>query len=334
MNVLFSIIVPVYNVEKYLFKCIKSILNQSYDNWELLLIDDGSKDKSRLICEEFARKDSRVKVFHKKNGGVSSARNMGLDNAIGNWITFVDSDDELLPMALQNYYNVIRCNNDLDVIKGGYYKVNEILDSILLYSCHNDEIVYSQAKGVELLNGDCCYHGFLWNECIRRNIIGELRFDESICWNEDHLFSYECFIRAKMMYFMAEPVYLYYIRSRESLSNIKDPTIVLNTCAKIYTYRKTMLSENSTAKRIEKQFEDNYVNMFHFSMKLLSPSKYSFKYLEFFRENVLHKDILIKDLSAKIYLDSSKNIYIAYYLYVLFRYIYILFRRFYRIFIL
>lgn len=96
-----SVIVPVYNTEKYLHRCIDSILVQTYTNFELLLIDDGSIDSSGAICNEYAEKDSRVRVFHKVNGGVSSARNMGLDNARGRWIAFVDADDYVKSSYLQ-----------------------------------------------------------------------------------------------------------------------------------------------------------------------------------------------------------------------------------------
>ena len=92
-----SIIVPVYNTEQYLRRCIDSVLAQTYQDFELLLIDDGSKDSSGAICDEYAAQDTRVRVFHKANGGVSSARNVGLDHARGEWITFVDSDDEVKP---------------------------------------------------------------------------------------------------------------------------------------------------------------------------------------------------------------------------------------------
>ena len=88
-----SVIVPVYNAEMYLHRCIDSVLAQTYQNFELLLIDDGSKDSSGTICDEYAAKDARVRVFHKEIGGVSSARNVGLDHAQDEWITFVDSDD-------------------------------------------------------------------------------------------------------------------------------------------------------------------------------------------------------------------------------------------------
>ena len=88
-----SVIIPVYNAESTLRRCVDSVLAQTYTDFECLLIDDGSTDKSGEMCDEYAAKDSRVRVFHKENGGVSSARNVGLDNAKGEWITFLDSDD-------------------------------------------------------------------------------------------------------------------------------------------------------------------------------------------------------------------------------------------------
>lgn len=92
-EIMISVIIPIYNTEKYLHRCIESVLNQSYKNFELLLINDGSKDRSGDICDEYAKKDNRIKVFHKINGRVSSARNLGLDNAKGDYICFIDADD-------------------------------------------------------------------------------------------------------------------------------------------------------------------------------------------------------------------------------------------------
>ncbi len=102
-----SVIVPVYNVEQYLPRCIDSILAQTFTDFELLLIDDGSRDNSGKICDEYAEKDSRIRVFHKENGGVSSARNVGLDNTCGEYVSFIDSDDwigpSFLPLIPQHY---------------------------------------------------------------------------------------------------------------------------------------------------------------------------------------------------------------------------------------
>ena len=110
-----SIIVPVYNTEKYLDQCIQSILSQTYTDFELLLIDDGSTDSSGVICDRYAEQDSRVRVFHKPNGGVSSARNIGLDNTKGEWITFLDSDDWIAPSMLDEVYKTAMVN-DADMV--------------------------------------------------------------------------------------------------------------------------------------------------------------------------------------------------------------------------
>lgn len=110
-----SIIIPVYKVEQGINRCIESVLKQSYKDWELLLIDDGSPDKSGIICNEYATKDNRIKVFHKENGGVSSARNMGLDRAKGDWIVFIDGDDTIT----SDYLKLIEENSTHDLIVFG-----------------------------------------------------------------------------------------------------------------------------------------------------------------------------------------------------------------------
>lgn len=110
-----SIIVPVYKVELGIHRCIKSILNQSYTDWELLLIDDGSPDNSGVICDEYSAKDTRIKVYHKKNGGVSSARNLGLENAKGEWVVFIDGDDTIT----KDHLKLIAENPEHDLVVFG-----------------------------------------------------------------------------------------------------------------------------------------------------------------------------------------------------------------------
>ena len=112
-----SIIVPIYKAEVFLPRCIDSVIAQTYTNWELLLVDDGSPDKSGKICEEYSRKDARIKVYHKQNGGVSSARNYGLDKARGEWVSFLDADDYILPSFLDN---LINNNKGFELICSGY----------------------------------------------------------------------------------------------------------------------------------------------------------------------------------------------------------------------
>ena len=123
MSTLISIIVPCYNVERELSRCIDSILAQTYNNFELLLVEDGSPDQSGKICDEYAMKDSRIRVFHKPNGGVSSARNMGLDNAKGEWVCLIDGDDSIPQDALATYVQHI--SSDVDLVMAGFEKIND-----------------------------------------------------------------------------------------------------------------------------------------------------------------------------------------------------------------
>ena len=129
MKVLISIIVPVYNAENTLNRCIDSILSQTFCNWELLLIDDGSFDRSGKICDEYAAKNQQINVFHKLNGGVSSARNYGLIKSQGEWVTFIDGDDYIEP----NYLSTLLSNVNADLIVSGVKFSN--IDGYLLPPC-------------------------------------------------------------------------------------------------------------------------------------------------------------------------------------------------------
>ena len=133
-NPLISVIVPVYNTEQYLRRCIDSVLAQTYQDFELLLIDDGSKDSSGAICDEYAVKDTRVKVFHKENGGVSSARRMGVAHSSGEYVYFVDSDDSILPDALQEMLKCVQSDVDIVVFDSrldGSYSSIEYAEQLL-----------------------------------------------------------------------------------------------------------------------------------------------------------------------------------------------------------
>lgn len=133
-----SIIVPVYKVEKYLHRCIDSILKQTFTDFDCILIDDGSPDSCPAICDDYAIKDNRIVVVHQKNRGVSAARNAGLDNAQGEWIVFVDSDDWLEPCALEKLYNK-QCETNADIVIGSfkeYYRdrAREIIFDVYIIS--------------------------------------------------------------------------------------------------------------------------------------------------------------------------------------------------------
>lgn len=145
---LISIVVPVYNTEKYLDQCIQSVLAQTYTNWELLLIDDGSTDSSGAICDKYAAEDNRIRVYHKENGGVSAARNTGIDNTYGEWITFLDSDDWFETSSLEILYNETKKNDNIDICWGAFrivdFKNNE---SQVIKKTANADIINSLMTG-------------------------------------------------------------------------------------------------------------------------------------------------------------------------------------------
>lgn len=128
-----SVIVPVYNVEKYLRQCIESIKMQTFENWELILVDDGSLDNSGSICDEYAQSDNRIKVVHKENGGVSTARNFGLAIAAGKYISFIDSDDYIVPKFFEIMLEKL-LTYKADIVRCGFYEFND--SNVVFNTCH------------------------------------------------------------------------------------------------------------------------------------------------------------------------------------------------------
>lgn len=179
-----SIIVPVYKAEQHLHRCVDSILAQTFTDFELLLIDDGSPDNSGTICDEYAKKDNRVRVFHKENGGVSSARNLGLENAQGNWIAFIDADDYIHKDYLLSFSK----NLDVDFIVGSFQIVgsNEKWNGVLENKYYDKTIL---KKDIVKLSFTLNFQ-VPWGKLFNRNIIcnNNIVFDEKIHSGEDSLF--------------------------------------------------------------------------------------------------------------------------------------------------
>lgn len=189
MSCKISIITPVYNTSKYLKRCVDSILGQSYDNIEVLLIDDGSTDDSGIICDNFARADGRVRVFHVNNGGPSRARNIGLSNMTGDYVLFVDSDDWVDEQFVSHYL----CDNyeDYDAV----FSMWDIQTKDGVYNpCRLDEayIGLDFAKGVMDLSGRFSFE-LNCNKMIRADIVRDnaIRFREGYHSNEDDIFTYD-----------------------------------------------------------------------------------------------------------------------------------------------
>lgn len=228
-----SIIVPVYNAEKYLHRCIDSILSQMFTDFELLLIDDGSKDKSGVICDEYAVKDSRVRVFHKENGGVSSARNLGLDNARGEWIGLVDSDDELCNLQAVN-----NAEWRSDLI---FFTLKFILHDGSTYAEIPKLSPNVQDSKENYLNTFLHYHicNSVYAKLIRKSVIGDLRFDTTVSFGEDSLFILQLLKHIGWFSICDDVLYIYH---RESDYSVKYSTTIADsvvTMGKIFNaYQK------------------------------------------------------------------------------------------------
>ena len=205
-----SVIIPVYNVEEYLQECIDSVLSQTFTDFECIIIDDGSIDNSGRICDEYAIKDERIKVIHKKNGGVSSARNAGLDIAQGEWIAFIDSDDWVDDKYLGFLYNnAIQNNVDVSICGVKYFENRR-------FWCKNKNTFNNilTSKEAILLMFDwrketlgCGISGRL----IRKQLIdiNNIRYNKAIKNGEDGLFFWEVFKFANKIYYSPQPYYFY-----------------------------------------------------------------------------------------------------------------------------
>lgn len=206
---LISVIVPVYNTDVFLVKCLESIAAQTYDDLEIILVDDGSTDNSLSICRDFVEKDKRFKLIIKKNGGVSSARNKALEIASGEYIGFVDSDDEIEPQMFEIMHkNMIEKSADLSVCgqtqSGTGKRTTNFFDSVKVLE--RDETIKELLLNRAILGGPC-------NKLFLSKKIGDLRFDENIAMGEDFLFVIKYLLNCEDIVF--DPLVLYKYNVRE-----------------------------------------------------------------------------------------------------------------------
>lgn len=217
-----SIIIPVYNVEKYLKKCIKSIINQTYTNIEIILVDDGSTDNSGKICDELKNKDSRIVVIHKKNGGLSEARNVGIENATGKYIAFVDSDDYILNDMYEILYrNLIENDADISICKYIYIKEEDKID---LKTDTNNIIIMNNLHAMKelLLNKMITNHA--WNKLYKKEIFDNIKFSVGKKY-EDIDVMYLLFEKSRKIVYQDITRYIYINREGSILHN-KNPKLI------------------------------------------------------------------------------------------------------------
>ncbi len=218
-----TVIVPVYNTEKLLRRCVDSLVSQTWKSVEILLIDDGSTDHSGEICDEYASAYGSVKAVHKKNGGVSSARNMGIDLAQGAYLVFVDSDDFVHPRLIELYMLAAK---EQTVLACGYTKSEEELRQLRTEQWEEQITVYNKQEFLKFMKDE--YVNAPWNKCYETQIVKEncIRFDEGRSLGEDFLFNLDYFAYAPGVYRVIPYPLYYYQEGREgSLANAFAPQL-------------------------------------------------------------------------------------------------------------
>ena len=327
----FTIIMPVYNVEKYIEKAIQSVLDQTYSNFELLIINDGTNDDSMKIASNYAKRDNRVKIYNKKNGGLSSARNYGLKYATGEYICFVDSDDYIEPTLLKKLSEEISIKK-YDMLIYGYDidTVNSNEEKVEIKKITEESSTFSRIKKTSLKFKNISMIGYAWNKCYKRKLIkdNDLVFEEGTSYIEDIIFNNSVFKISKDIKVINASLYHYIQRNRETLGRKSYNDMLSLDLRYSKLLKEILLSLNNTPEKVEKiinqtLFErikwsiniiifDNYSNR---KSKVLLIKKY-FKYLKnnyqvFYRMITLNKKdkIIIwfarKNLSSLFYFFSK-----------------------------
>lgn len=236
-----SIIIPVYNVEEYLDRCLGSILDQDFTSYEVILVDDGSTDSSPLICDRYSATDSRFRTLHKPNGGVSSARNAGLELAKGEYIMFLDSDDALLPYALDDMMEVVTGE---DMVVAGYaafmggVPVRNVRPRATVSYRSADYPQFFQdniRRNCEMLDAP-------WSKLFKRKAIGSTRFNEELSYAEDKLFVFTVMAKCSSIKTFSGDVYAYYMRPGSLGSDIRSDRHIQQLYVFLPLYAKVLMS--------------------------------------------------------------------------------------------
>lgn len=271
-----SIIIPLYNVENYVETCLKSIICQTYKNLEIILVDDGSPDKSGLIADQWAKKDKRIKVIHKENGGLSSARNAGLDICIGEYVMFVDSDDIVSTEICQNLYDLIKKTNAEIAI----CEADHVFDNNPHFTTSDNNKLYNRDDAICEMWYQKSFLPSAWGKLYDAKIFKELRFTEGIIF-EDIDIMHEVFYLAKKIVYTDAKLYGY-MHHEDSITTkpfARRDLIILDICQKILEFSKdkNMKLQKAAkaytitgAMRVYLNAPNQFTNEINYSKKLLS----------------------------------------------------------------
>lgn len=311
-NVKVSVIVPIYNVEKYLDRCISSLLDQTYSDLEIILVDDGSPDKSPEICDNYVLKYSNVKVVHKANGGLSDARNAGLSVATGDYIMFIDSDDYAETNMVEKLLEIAILNNSEVVIFGyftDYVDENENLLSTRETPAINGNYNKSSFKNIPIDNEMIGLLGYAWNKFYRTEIIktNNMKFSKGITLVEDILFNGPFLMQCKNISFVEDMFVHYMQRPRITLGNKFYENYFELKMMAIESVENLLIHWNKSENEIIENKHKSEFNALKSTVRLLSvSSNYNNKEkVEYLKE--FFKIINIQLLLQSINIDSKKD---------------------------
>ncbi len=245
-----SVIVPIYGVENYLHKCVDSILEQSFENFELILVDDGSPDNCPTICDDYARRDKRVRVVHKSNGGLLSARKAGLDASIGQYISFVDGDDWIDHFFLDTMVGYALANNADFVITGHFREFDGKIETIrpINPGIYDRKEIEQQILPKAIYSGAFCEHGvstYVWNKLFRRDLLTQIlpHVPNEIVMGEDAAITYSYLAISHNLVISKIPLYYYRQRHDSIVKSIEHFDKEFYRLGLLMSYLKTELSE-------------------------------------------------------------------------------------------
>lgn len=299
---LISVIIPVYNASQYLNECVESIVQQTYNNLEIILVDDGSKDDSSQICDEWKKKDSRIHVIHKKNGGGAQARNVGIEHANGKLIAFVDSDDFIHERMYEVLYDIMK-ENAADIVECGYVTNKREWESGVITQ-NNMLGVYDRQQAMAQNIEDKILRQLVWNKLYTRDVVSDIRFVEGK-FIDDEFWTYRVIGNAKKT--VVSDMALYYYRQQEDSAMHQRYSLKWLDAVEAKACRQEFLEENMPSLVTAGKTKLIYTCLYHGQLSLKYLEKESkrkaFQFLmqTIKRYRVNKQDLAVLPLSDKIW---------------------------------
>ena len=317
-----SIIVPVYNAQKYLRECLESIINQTYYDIEILCINDGSRDSSLSILNEYKEKDKRINVINKENTGVSKTRNLGIDNAQGNYIIFVDADDKIDKFMIEKMMRIVTKNQAEIVVCS-----NNLIDKNSKERSLNIKSQYKECDNMKIKEKERCFEYLydlglgipIWNKLLKKQFLieNQIRFSENMTYDEDMFFSWTCVLYAKSIHIIDEPLYKYRLTLSSSIMRYHE-NLFDKYQVEFFKISKIMKEQEFNSKYIDLIIDRINSEKIRISIFMIVKSNKSFKekrqeiYYIFENSKIAHIDENKKDIISMIYQRgfSQKNIFL------------------------